>query len=70
MFVLFPLVLLGKKAPVLFNKEMIESMKEGSVVVDLAAEAGGNFETTKPGELYVHKVGKKLPLPVNLFLDL
>lgn len=45
----------GKKAPVLFKKEMIESMKEGSVVVDLAAEAGGNFETTKPGELYVHK---------------
>ncbi|XP_038599427.1 NAD(P) transhydrogenase, mitochondrial [Tachyglossus aculeatus] len=45
----------GKKAPVLFRKDMIESMKEGSVVVDLAAEAGGNFETTKPGELYVHK---------------
>ncbi|KAK2117816.1 hypothetical protein P7K49_004703, partial [Saguinus oedipus] len=44
-----------KKAPVLFNKEMIESMKEGSVVVDLAAEAGGNFETTRPGELYIHK---------------
>lgn len=35
---------------------MIESMKEGSVVVDLAAEAGGNIETTKPGEMYVHKV--------------
>lgn len=35
---------------------MIELMKEGSVVVDLAAEAGGNIETTKPGELYVHKV--------------
>lgn len=32
-------------------------MKDGSVVVDLAAEAGGNIETTKPGELYVHKVG-------------
>lgn len=31
-------------------------MREGSVVVDLAAEAGGNIETTKPGELYVHKV--------------
>lgn len=31
-------------------------MKEGSVVVDLAAEAGGNIETTKPGELHVHKV--------------
>lgn len=31
-------------------------MKEGSVVVDLAAEAGGNIETTKPGMLHVHKV--------------
>ncbi|XP_048359279.1 NAD(P) transhydrogenase, mitochondrial [Sphaerodactylus townsendi] len=45
----------GKKAPTLFRKDMIELMKEGSVVVDLAAEAGGNIETTKPGELYVHK---------------
>ena len=31
---------------------MVESMKPGSVVVDLAAEAGGNIETTKPDELY------------------
>ncbi|KAK6492935.1 NAD(P) transhydrogenase [Huso huso] len=45
----------GKKAPILFTREMIESMKDGSVVVDLAAEAGGNFETTVPGELTVHK---------------
>ncbi|MEE6458172.1 hypothetical protein FKM82_000194 [Ascaphus truei] len=45
----------GKKAPILFRKDMIELMKEGSVVVDLASEAGGNIETTKPGELYVHK---------------
>lgn len=29
-------------------------MKPGSVIVDLAAEAGGNVETTRPGELYVH----------------
>jgi len=34
---------------------MVESMKPGSVVVDLAAEAGGNIETIKPGELSVHK---------------
>ncbi|KAG1713981.1 NAD(P) transhydrogenase, mitochondrial [Nymphon striatum] len=34
--------------------EMIESMKPGSVVVDLAAEAGGNIETTRPGEKYVY----------------
>ncbi|OCT98750.1 NAD(P) transhydrogenase, mitochondrial [Xenopus laevis] len=45
----------GKRSPILFRKDMIELMKEGSVVVDLAAEAGGNIETTKPGELYVHK---------------
>ncbi|XP_077993666.1 NAD(P) transhydrogenase, mitochondrial-like [Glandiceps talaboti] len=44
----------GKKAPTLITKEMIESMKDGSVVVDLAAEAGGNIETTKPGEKYVY----------------
>ncbi|KAL5271982.1 hypothetical protein ACHWQZ_G000245 [Mnemiopsis leidyi] len=42
----------GKKAPLLITKEMIESMKPGSVVVDLAAEAGGNIETTRPGEIY------------------
>ncbi|GFY75608.1 NAD(P) transhydrogenase, mitochondrial [Trichonephila inaurata madagascariensis] len=43
----------GKPAPKLISKEMVESMKPGSVIVDLAAEAGGNVATTKPGE-YVH----------------
>lgn len=41
----------------LITKEMVETMKDGSVVVDLAAEAGGNIETTVPGQLTVHKVG-------------
>ncbi|XP_028658318.1 NAD(P) transhydrogenase, mitochondrial isoform X1 [Erpetoichthys calabaricus] len=45
----------GKRAPILITKDMIESMKDGSVVVDMAAEAGGNIETTVPGELAVHK---------------
>ncbi|XP_059154952.1 NAD(P) transhydrogenase, mitochondrial-like [Physella acuta] len=45
----------GKPAPKLISKAMVESMKPGSVIVDLAAEAGGNIETTKPGELYVYK---------------
>ncbi|KAM4748007.1 NAD(P) transhydrogenase, mitochondrial-like isoform 1-T2 [Rhinophrynus dorsalis] len=45
----------GKRAPILISKTMVESMKDGSVLVDLAAEAGGNIETTKPGELYIHK---------------
>nr|AAK18179.1 nicotinamide nucleotide transhydrogenase [Acetabularia acetabulum] len=42
----------GRPAPKLILKDMIESMKPGSVVVDLAAENGGNIETTKPGEIY------------------
>ncbi|KAG7232616.1 hypothetical protein INR49_008317 [Caranx melampygus] len=45
----------GKRAPILIKKEFVESMRDGSVVVDLAAEAGGNIETTRPGELHVHK---------------
>lgn len=44
----------GKPAPHLISKEMVESMRPGSVIVDLAAEAGGNVETTRPGELYIH----------------
>merc|ERR1719228_334711 len=42
----------GRQAPILIKKYMIDSMKPGSVVVDLAAEAGGNIETIKPGEVY------------------
>ncbi len=42
----------GVKAPILIKKYMIDDMKPGSVVVDLAAEAGGNIETIKPGEIY------------------
>lgn len=45
----------GQPAPKLISKEMVESMKPGSVIVDLAAETGGNVETTKPGEIYVYK---------------
>ena len=36
----------------MIKKYMIDDMKPGSVVVDLAAEAGGNIETTRPGEIY------------------
>lgn len=45
----------GKKAPLLITRDMVESMKEGSVVVDMAAEQGGNCEVTKPGEVYKYK---------------
>jgi NAD(P) transhydrogenase subunit alpha len=40
----------GRKAPTLVDEAMVESMKPGSVIVDLAAEAGGNCELTKAGE--------------------
>lgn len=53
---MFTVAIAGKRAPILIKKEFVESMKDGSVVVDLAAEAGGNIETTRPGELYAHKV--------------
>jgi H+-translocating NAD(P) transhydrogenase subunit alpha len=45
----------GKKAPTLVTQEMVEAMAPGSVIVDLAAERGGNCELTKPDEVVVHK---------------
>lgn len=45
----------GKPAPKLITTGMVESMKPGSVIVDLAAEQGGNCEFTKPGEVVKHK---------------
>ena len=39
----------GKKAPVLITREMVGAMKPGSIIVDLAAEQGGNCEATRPG---------------------
>jgi NAD(P) transhydrogenase subunit alpha len=45
----------GKPAPKLWFTDMVELMKPGSVIVDLAAERGGNCELTKPGEVTEHK---------------
>jgi NAD(P) transhydrogenase subunit alpha len=44
----------GKKAPVLITKPMIEAMKNGSVIIDLAAATGGNTQLTKNEETMVH----------------
>jgi proton-translocating NAD(P)+ transhydrogenase subunit alpha len=44
----------GRPAPKLLSKAMIESMKPGSIIVDLAAERGGNAELTKAGEIVAH----------------
>ena len=43
----------GRKAPILITAEVIKKMRPGSVIVDLAAEMGGNAELTKPGEVNV-----------------
>ncbi|MBI5494421.1 MAG: Re/Si-specific NAD(P)(+) transhydrogenase subunit alpha [Deltaproteobacteria bacterium] len=45
----------GKPAPRLITREHVELMKPGSVVVDMAAEQGGNCEVTNPGEIHVHQ---------------
>lgn len=42
---------------------MVAAMKQGSVIVDLAAEAGGNCEATKPGELVVKDGVKIIGMP-------
>jgi len=44
----------GKKAPILITEEMVDGMAPGSVVVDLAAERGGNCELTRPDQVVVH----------------
>jgi NAD(P) transhydrogenase subunit alpha len=46
-------LILGKPAPRLITAEMVQSMKPGSVIVDLAAEQGGNCELTEPSQVVV-----------------
>ena len=55
----------GKKAPLLITAAMARGMAPGSVIVDLAAERGGNCELTKPGEKVVDG-GVNILGPVNL----
>ena len=53
------------RAPVLITRAMVESMKSGSVIVDIAADGGGNCELTRPGEI-VHHGNVSIHGPVNL----
>jgi NAD(P) transhydrogenase subunit alpha len=55
----------GKKAPILITREMVEAMAPGSLIVDIAAERGGNCELTRPGETVEHG-GVRILGPVNL----
>ena len=44
----------GRRAPILISKKMVETMKEGSVIADLATERGGNVEIAQPGKNVMH----------------
>ncbi|MDQ7037670.1 MAG: Re/Si-specific NAD(P)(+) transhydrogenase subunit alpha [Aquificota bacterium] len=55
----------GKRAPVLITEDMVREMRPGSVIVDLAAERGGNCELTQPGRT-VDRYGVRIVGAVNL----
>jgi NAD(P) transhydrogenase subunit alpha len=55
----------GRKSPILITAQMVDAMPPGSVLVDIAAERGGNCELTRPGEAFVHQ-GVTIAGPVNL----
>ncbi|MDQ1486642.1 MAG: H+-translocating transhydrogenase subunit alpha [Actinomycetota bacterium] len=44
----------GRRAPMLVDTAMVEAMRPGTVIIDIAAESGGNCELSKPGEEVVH----------------
>ena len=50
----------GRKAPTLVTEAMVAAMRPGSVIVDIAADAGGNCALTKPGEVVVTENGVKI----------
>jgi H+-translocating NAD(P) transhydrogenase subunit alpha len=56
----------GRPAPKLVSAEAVHGMKPGSVIVDLAGEAGGNCELAKPGESYVTDNGVTIATPLNV----
>jgi NAD(P) transhydrogenase subunit alpha len=56
----------GRDAPLLITEEAVKGMQAGAVIVDLAAESGGNAAGTKAGETVVTDNGVKIIGPVNL----
>ncbi|MGD9828238.1 MAG: Re/Si-specific NAD(P)(+) transhydrogenase subunit alpha [Hyphomicrobiaceae bacterium] len=56
----------GRPAPRLISADMVASMKSGAIIVDLAAERGGNCELTKPGETTTTANGVTIMGPINL----
>ncbi len=59
----------GRAAPRIISRQVVERMRAGSVIVDLAAEQGGNCELTRAGETVVHQ-GVRIVGPINLPAEL
>ena len=53
-------LVMGRKAPVIVTQAMVDSMRAGSVIIDLAADAGGNCAATVPGQLVTTPNGVKV----------
>ncbi len=56
----------GRPAPILIDDDMVASMKAGSVIVDLAAPAGGNCTQTRPGEIHTTENGVTIVAHLNV----
>jgi NAD(P) transhydrogenase subunit alpha len=53
-------LVMGRRAPTIVTQAMVDSMRPGSVIVDLASDAGGNCEATRPGESFTTPNGVKV----------
>jgi len=60
----------GRPSPKIISAAMVEDMKTGSVIVDLASEGGGNCELTKPGETFEYKERVTIHGPLNVASEL
>lgn len=56
----------GRRAPLLVRRVAVEAMKPGSIIVDLAAQNGGNCELTQPGQTYTTDNGVTIFAPLNI----
>jgi H+-translocating NAD(P) transhydrogenase subunit alpha len=56
----------GRPSPKLVTADVVDRMKSGAVIIDMAAEGGGNCELTHPGEQYNHKNGVFIYGPLNI----
>jgi len=56
----------GKPSPKLITADVVDRMKPGAVIIDMAAEGGGNCELTRPGEQYNHANGVFIYGPLNI----